>query len=158
MVDQQEVNPYSHDCHCNFYPLWVLFINAPLFGISPNMSYWFIAPCLLPGGLHVCTEHLSHFYSFFKTNSHIITSMQTLSLSQKKSSYLHALCLVHTSITAQIALYYTDVWSCLSSLFDSEFLVGWEWDLLVFIYLPLIDCLRHIDPLLMFAKWHRKIF
>lgn len=45
------------------------------------------------------------------------------------SSALH---LVHTSITAQIVLYHNYVWMCLSSLLDSEYLMGQGWDLFVF--------------------------
>lgn len=123
------------------------------------MTCWFPAPCLLPG-MFFCTEHLTNFYSSLKTYPHKSTPTQAPP-SPSRINYLlfsSAVHLVHTSITAQILLHYNYVCMCLSSLLDSEFLVGWGWDLLVFPSLLLGRLSLTHRPLTVFTKKHSETF
>lgn len=125
--------PDSYCCHCNLHLSCLFFINVSLLGISLNIPGGFTAPCLLPGMLF-CIEHLTRFFSSLKTYSHITTPMGAPPSPSRINHLLIgcALHLMHTCITAQIALYYNYVCTCLSSLLDSEFLAGQGWDLFVF--------------------------
>lgn len=123
-----------------------------------DMTCWFPAPCLLPG-MFFCIGHLTNVYSSLKKLSTQIHSYASTPCPLPESSPISsALHLVHSSITAQIVLYHNYVWMCLSSLLDSEYLMGQGWDLFVFPSWLLGRLSLTHRPLTMFTKRHSETF